>query len=197
MRIFYINFLIIALLCSCMPDDFTLKTGKYNNDIINGYNKSVYGTYDDINDNTVMLKENGYVSLRRQGFTELTTDITVELIEGEGVQFAIRCVKNKSENHPAILFTYSTSGSAVQERGKASLAFPQYKAKIKEPVRIVFKNDCKRYDILLDCDTVYTGWTDIPNTDYLLVKSLPKSRVFLTGISMVEKNENENDKTMR
>jgi hypothetical protein len=191
MKKYYILFLLISFLQACTSDDFTLESWKDNKVEIDGYMISGYGTVKE-KDNSVMLYEDAYISLRRKGYTELGSDITVEIKEGEGVQFAMRCVSNKSENHPAILFTYSTGGSTIQEKGKSPINISQYKAKINEPVRIVFLNDCKRFDILLDCDTVYTGWTDIPNTDYLLVKALPKSKVQLTGISMVEKGEDEN-----
>ncbi|TAL68474.1 MAG: hypothetical protein EPN82_10815 [Bacteroidetes bacterium] len=150
---------------------------------------SDYGTVDVINDNSVMLYDGGFIALKKPGITDLVSDITVDLKEGEGAWFAIRCASNKNEEHPGILLTYSTNGVLVQEKGKSPVNLVQYKAKIDEPTRIVFRNDCKRYDIMINCDTVYTGWTDLPNTEYVLVKALPKSKVLLTGISMFEKGE--------
>ncbi|MBI5325219.1 MAG: hypothetical protein HZB41_08115 [Ignavibacteriae bacterium] len=183
----------IFFVLACKYSNIDLNTGKFQGKI-DGYNLSGYGTIDEINDNSVLIKEDGFYALKKTGVTELVTDLTVNLKEGEGVWLAYRCASNNYNNHPAILLNYSTKGLTIEEKGKNIINLDKYKARINEPVRIVFLNDCKRYDVLLDCDTVYTGYTDIPNTEYLLVKTLPKSKVLLTGISLDEREEEEENK---
>jgi len=179
--------IILAIVPACVNEQFSINMG--NKELIVGLKMSDTETIDEVNDNSVMLNEGGVIALKRQGITDLVSDITVDIKEGEGVWFAIRCASNNYENHPAIMFTFSKNGLTVQEKGKPLIYLAQYKASMVEPSRIVFRNDCKRYDILVDCDTVYTGFTEIPNTEYLLIKTLPKSKVLLTGISMKEKGE--------
>ncbi len=178
----------MAALLACNPDEFELNKGIKE---IAGLKMSGLETVDVINDNSVLLEDGGFIALARNKITDLVSDITVDIKEGDGAWFAIRCASNNYENHPAILFTYSINGLSVQEKGKPLISLDKFKANGREPSRIVIKNDVKRFDILVDCDTVYTGFTDIPNTEYILIKSLPKSKVLLTGISMKEKGEDE------
>lgn len=196
MRIYILLLIIITLLPSCNYDEFTLNKN-IRGEEFKCFILTDYRTCEQLNDNSVMIYDGGLIALRRYDRTDLVSDVTVEIKEGEGAKFAMRCASNNNENHPAVWFTYSTNGIAVQEKGKSIINLGSYKAKINEPARIVFSNECKRYDIMVDCDTVYTGWTDIPNTEYLLIKSLPKSKVLLTGISMVEKGENDESNFIR
>lgn len=181
----------MASVPACVNEQFVLNEG--NKELIVGLKMSGTETIVEVNDNSVLLNDGGFIALKRQGITDLVSDITVDIKEGEGAMFAIRCASNNYENHPAILFTFSKNGFAVQEKGKPLINLDKFKASEKEPSRIVFRNDGKRYDIIVDCDTVYTGFTEIPNTEYLLIKTLPKSKVLLTGISMIEKGEDETE----
>jgi len=183
--------IILTIVSACVNEQFVLNEG--NKELIVGLKISGTETIDEVNDNSVMLYDGGFIALKRYGITDLVSDVTVDIREGEGAMFAIRCASNNYENHPAIILTFSVNGLSVQEKGKPIINLDKYKASKNEPSRIVFRNDCKRYDILVDCDTVYTGFTEIPNTEYLLIKTLPKSKVLLTGISMVEKGEGEDN----
>lgn len=188
-----IVFIMMLMIQSCIvKDTFTLYPSKTEN--IEVRKMSVMGTFEEVNDNSVMLSEGGFIALKKYGITDLVSDITVDIKEGEGAMFALRSASNNNELHPAILFTYSKNGFAVQEKGKPLISLDKYKAIEKEPSRIVFINDGKRYDIIVDCDSVYTGFTEIPNTEYLLIRTLPKSKVLITGINMIEKGEEEEGK---
>jgi hypothetical protein len=184
MRLIIIISITVAalMLASCSPDLFTLN--KRNNQYIGGLIMSDLDDVDIINDNSLMLYDGGAVAMGRSELTNLTADFTVDVMKGEGLRFAIRSVSDHFDKQPAIYFDYSTEGSSVIEKGKEKILLHNIKAKINQPTRIIFKNDCSYYSIIVDCDTVYTGRTWLPNTEYVIIKTLPKSDVLLSGISI-------------
>ncbi len=180
-----ITSLIIAfalIIVSCSPDLFTLN--QRNNKYVNGLIMSDLDNVDVMNDNSLMLYDGGFIAMRRPELTGLTADFTVNIKKGDGVMFAIRSVSDHFSDHPGIYFDYSTGGSSVIEKGKDRIYLKNVYAKIDEPTRIIISNDCSYYNIIVDCDTVYKGRTWLPNTEYVIVKALPKSDVLLSGISI-------------
>jgi hypothetical protein len=184
MKHVYIIALLLAL-TSCAPDLFTLNRGIYNSRIY-GLKMTSLDDVEVVNDNSIIIRNNGIAALAIAEKTQFEADLTVKLLSGHGLRFAFRTVSDNYSVHPAIFFDYTTDGSNVRENDHALAAVDSVKAKINQPSRIKIINDGKVFTILADCDTVYLGRTEIPATEYIIIESLRSSEALLSGINFAD-----------
>ncbi len=174
----------ILFITSCTPNQFFLNADRPELLRISGLK---IGDLDSINVNTTnsfYIYAGGRADLRcyNPGVTQLSTDFTTELLNGKGLRFSFRTVTDKFEQHPSISFDYTTNGCIVKENGAIISQVDSIKAEINKPARIIIENYGKLYNIIVDCDTVYYGKTEIPATEYCIIQTIEKTNAKLSGI---------------
>lgn len=178
----------IVLISSCSPDQFLLNRDRPEQLIISGLK---IGNLDSINvysTNAFYIYSGGRTDLRcyTPGVTQLSADFTTEILSGKGLRFSLRSVTDKFETHPSITFDYATTGCIVKENGVIISQVDSIQAKVRKVVRIKIENFGKLYNIIVDCDTVYYGRTEIPATEYCIIQSIDKSKAKLSGIEFID-----------
>ncbi|MFA6571022.1 MAG: hypothetical protein WCT77_07270 [Bacteroidota bacterium] len=183
-----INFILILAISiialSCTPDEFTLN--KKTPGQIDGLIMTSLESVDQYADNAIILNENGLAAMRRYGLTQFIGDFTVKIQQGEGVRFSIRSACNEYDNHPVINFDYTTKGCIFSGTGLKEFLVDSVKALRNSPSRIKIYNLGKNITVTVNCDTVYNTKTELPATEFIMVKSLNNSRIQLSGISFEE-----------
>lgn len=132
--------------------------------------------------NALEILPGGSVAMCVGSLTQLHADFTVEIFEGDGLNFAFRTGRYQFENHPKIIFEYTTSGCIIKENETILAKVDSIKARLNEKFRVQIDNNGSLYNIVVDCDTVYKGRTDIPASEFVVVQSLYSSSAQLSGI---------------
>jgi hypothetical protein len=145
--------------------------------------------------NAFILHSGGLVDMycNEIAITQFKTDFTTKLNSGKGVRFSFRTIMDTYETHPNITFEFTTDGCTVHDNNKLVVRVDSIKAAIDKPARIIIENYGKLYNIVVDCDTVYYGNTELHATQHMIVKPLQGSDVRLTGIVFSDMNYDVNE----
>lgn len=183
-KIIFNIILVIILLASCTPDTFMLNQKETNR--IYGLKMCPLDSAKKLKDNALMLYDGGRIALKSIQETQLIRDFTLETSSGSGVRFAFRTARNNYDEHPAVVFDFTTNGSKIYENNELVLSVDTVSLSHNEPRRITIKNDGEIYEIVVDCDTVAVAASKLPATEYIIVGTLPGTEALLSGINFAE-----------
>ncbi len=175
---------LLASMAGCHPDMFILNINRDYQ--IEGLNMSTLNSLEVVRDNGLLLHPGGLISLRSPLVTQVNADFTVELLKGEGLRFSFRTVSNDYPNRPAIKFDYTGKKCTVWENDKVISEVDTVKANYQGPSRIRIQNDGPLMNIMVDCDTVYYGKTDLPCTEYVIIEAMESADAIIYGIDFSE-----------
>ncbi|MDQ1265933.1 MAG: hypothetical protein QG635_1085 [Bacteroidota bacterium] len=184
MKIYIITLISIAVLASCSPDRFQINWEK--NTRIFGEKLCSIDSVEAYSTNAIKLCPGGCASMKLSGLTQLYIDLSVVITEGEGVRIRFRTVSNDYKNQSSISLVLTGNGYSVEEKGKVICRSDSLKAVINQPNRIILQNDGKYVKIRVDCDDIYTGITDLPATEYLIIETMPHTTAKVFGIDFAD-----------
>jgi hypothetical protein len=177
---------LFALVISCSPDRFALNE---NEEIaVYGLIMSDLETAEkpDKYTNALHLKSNARIALAPYHLTQFQARFTVDVIEIKGIKFSIRTIADNFESHPRIQFIYDSFGSYIYENDNKIVSVDSIKASAMEKKLITLSNNGDYYTVTVDCDTVYSGKTKLPATEYVIIETLDGTEVFISGIKFAE-----------
>jgi len=176
----------ISFMMSCSPDRFTLN--ELEGITIYGLIMSGLETADkpDEFSNALHLLPNARIALAASYLTQSESRFTVEMTKGSGLKFSIRTISDNFDTHPRIQFLYDSFGSTIYENERKIIAVDSIKATAMDKKLIILSNYGDYYTITVDCDTVITGRTKLPATEYVIIETLDDTEVFISGIKFAE-----------
>lgn len=184
----------IILSYGCAPDLFELnkKTSEIDQ---TGKSLAIYGmilsdlnSVEVINDNSLKIKGGGAVALAVGMETQFSAEFTLKFQVGDVLRFRIRSVSDHYLQHPAVIFDYTLQNSTVSENDILITKVDSIRSKLFNPVKVKISNFGNLMNILVDCDTVYSGTTRLPATEYILLESLRNSEIDVYGINFAKIN---------
>jgi hypothetical protein len=185
-KIVIILILLFSVLISCSPDRFTLNV----NEEIAIYGLIMSGLESaekpDEYSNALHLRSNARIALAAPYLTQFESRFTVEIKKGGGLKFSIRTISDNFDAHPRIQFLYDSFGSTIYENDRKIIAVDSIKATAMEKKLIRLSNYGDYYTITVDCDTVITGRTKLPATEYVIIETLDDTEIFISGIKFAE-----------
>lgn len=190
MKINILKFSLILILLSCSPDRFYLNQNLSYEEEIAAIKIGNIDSVEKIAKNSFALYSGGFVDLYCQEIpvTQLQADFTVDIKEGEGLNFYFRTIADHFEKQQNINFEYSTNGCKVTEVGKLVVFVDTIKAQQNKQARIKIENYGNLYNIIIDCDTVYYGKTSLPATQHILIKPINKTNAIFSGVRFSNMN---------
>ncbi|MFH1050277.1 MAG: hypothetical protein V1779_05020 [bacterium] len=185
-----IGFILLITISACHPDIFYLNRNVSETEEISGF---IIGSLDSVEQfakNGMMLYSGSMIDMycNEIPITQFQADFTTELNRGSGLSFSFRTIIDHFELHPNITFEYSTNGCKVFDSGKLLTNVDSIKAEINKPARIIIENYGKLFNIVVDCDTVFYGRTELHATQHMILKPFPGSDIRLTGIRFNDLN---------
>lgn len=190
MKITVLIFSTILILASCTPDRFYLNQNLPYEEEIAAIKIGNMDSVEKIAKNSFALYSGGFVDLycQEEPVTQLQADFTVDIKDGEGLDFYFRTIADHFENHKHINFQFSTNGCKVTEAGKLIVSVDSIKAQLNKLTRIKIENYGSLYNITVDCDTVYYGKSDLHATQHVLIKPINRTNTIIQGVKFSNMN---------
>jgi hypothetical protein len=177
--------ILLAIACND-PYWFVLNNRESNAWLLHGYKMCDMDSVEVYADDAFYMRKNTMVSLHKVDMTQFEADFTITLTQGRGVNFYLRSVRHNFENHNQIKFEYNTDGCGIYENGDLVRQVDTVVAETNEAKRVIFKNFTHSYLILVDCDTVYYGRTNLPQSEYIIIESKKSTEIDIRGITFTE-----------
>ncbi len=180
--------LLLLLIVSCYPGrrlntpdvfDMNLRSER---PLIEGFILSDITSVENNADNGFIMFPNAYISLREYRLMSRVSDLSIKTNGGDGMMFTIRTTQHERNNEPGIKLLINETGSTVFENNKIIFENPGAKLLPGEDQRLRIRNQGKYYSMSLDCETIYTGTTELPQTEFILIKTLPNTQALVYGI---------------
>lgn len=173
------------LFYSCAPPDAFILNRKEPVQIY-GLIMSGLETVEQVRDNALYLLPDAMVALKAEEKTQLATDFTVELRDGDGIRFAFRTISDNYEKQNKITFDYTINGCLVKENEKIITKVDSIRAVLNDQKLIRILNEGNTYSITVDCDTVIKARTKLLATEYVIIKALNRTEAVLSGIDFAD-----------
>ncbi len=188
-NILYILLAVALLAGGCASEKFYLYRGfSYQ---IEGEILGAIDSVEQTHDNAFVLRPGGIVSLRMEGVTEFFSEFDMRLQQGSGVRFALRTGKYKYYERPSITCDFTSGGTEVKENGKLIAMKNEIKAVPGELQKVRIHNYNHVCNIVIECDTVWSGRTDMLDSEYIIIESIGKTYAQITGMEFHEIDEGE------
>ena len=186
MKKYILIIILAAIISACNPVNFVLNK---NEDVtLYGLIMSALETVEISSkySNTLLLRENARVALSTSKITQFNSKFTVEIFHGEGMRFSFRTISDSFDDHSSIQFDYNTEGSYIYLKDKLLVMTDTIKANAMDKKLIQISNNGDYFLVAVDCDTVYYGRTNLPATEYVIIETLGKTEVFVSGIEFAK-----------
>lgn len=165
------------------PDRFYLNTNSIDFDEISCLIVTNIDSVTKYSSNAFTMTPNQIVAMKSfKSYTQYKADITTKITGNQGIRFSFRTIIDQYNKIPDIGFDFTPEGCFVFENGIQIRSVDSIKAKIGEKSRILIENYGKLVNIIVDCDTVYYGKTNLPSTEQLIIKTLNNTSAELSGI---------------
>ena len=185
----YMLFAVALLAVGCATEKFYLYKGfTYQ---IEGQIWGPIGSVEVTHDNAFLLCPGGIVSLRMEGVTEFFSEFDLRVQQGTGVRFALRTGKYKYFDRPSITCEFTSAGAEVKENGKFLAMKSGVKAVTGELQKIRIHNYNHVCNIVIECDTVWSGRTDLLDSEYIVIESIGKTYAQISGLELHEIDEGD------
>lgn len=123
----------------------------------------------------IILKPGAIFAIRTDGVTQTVAQLDVRVIEGEGMVAYLRTVANAFDTTQGIAFEYRASGNAVRTDDGAYIRLRASADSSEQTLRLY--NEAALVRIMQGCRRIYEQVTDLPNTEFLILRALPGSTV--------------------
>lgn len=185
--------LLIIFISGCYPDSFTLHKNKHdvNSKIrqINGLIMSDLDSFEQLNDNSILLKENSIIAMQVSNITQLRAQFLVELIKGNGLTFNLHTVSNWFDIHHKISFRYYTNELSVWKDTISLYNNFSKPFETNQKEWIVFENYGKYFKIIIGCDTIFNQKINSVATEYVIIETGKNTEVKLESILFSDINK--------
>ena len=185
--------LLIIFISGCSPDSFTLHKNKHdvNSKIrqINGLIMSDLDSFEQLNDNSILLKENAVIAMQVSNITQLRAQFLVELIKGNGLTFNLHTVSNWFDIHLRISFRYYTNELSVWKDTTSLYNNFSKQIDTNQKEWIVFENYGNDFKIILGCDTIFNKKINSVATEYVIIETGKNTEVKLESILFSDINK--------
>jgi|GEM_PF-3505933 len=146
---------------------------------------------EDNTENAIYINPTGLVSLKNIENTQFISDMTIELLSGEGIEIYSRLTRDKYDKNKGIKIIFDQSGCRILENG-TEIGYNSTKLEIGKKYRLVIKNEAEKIKVMIDCDDIFNERTKLASTEYIILSSLRESRLHISGIeftNIFKKNE--------
>ncbi len=170
--VFALALLLTIASCGILPHPDTFKLDKTVLPPINCFILSDINSVEKTFDNEILLHKKGICSLKRDNITTSKFQLTATLRGGDGLRVSMRSDMKKYKTEPGIILEWAKTGTKILENGKQLMSESSIRAFENKPVNFTFVNQGNFYYIVLECDTIYRGITDIPCSEYYILESV-------------------------
>ncbi|GEM_PF-6272854 len=174
--------IIFISACSSMfhPDTFMLD--EISASPIEAFILSDFHLVEKTYDNEFIIHRGGACSIKKIQLTTNNASFTVTLNSGNGLKIMTRTDNKKYQEEQGIALEWTKSGSTVYENDNIMAKVDSVKAIENFPVKISFINEGGYYLLLADCDTIYKGRTQLPESEFYIFEAMDAD-VKVSGIS--------------
>ncbi len=153
------------------------------------YDGTVLSHYDDVEvvDGGVRLKPGARFAIRTERETQTIAQLEVEVVDGDGMVAYLRTVPHDFDTTHGIAFRYATSGCSIR-LDDSTLIPLGYRAE-RESHTLQLYNEASLTAISVGCDDVFEANVDLPNTEYVILQTLPGSTVILRSVMFFETDQ--------
>ncbi len=194
MKYFWILLLLLVIIINgCHPDSFVLHKNKddVNSKIrqINGLIMTDLDSFEKLDDNSFVLKENAVVAMRVRDITQLRAQFLVELLEGNGLTFNFHSVSNWFDVHNKISLKYYNNEISLWK--DTTSLYQNYSKKIdtKRKEWVIYENYGNNLTIILGCDTIFNKRINSIATEYVILETGKNTEVKLESILFSDINK--------
>jgi len=194
MKYFWILLLLLLIIINgCHPDSFVLHKNKddVNSKIrqINGLIMSDLDSFEKLDDNSFILKENAIVAMRVRDITQLRAQFLVELIEGNGLTFNFHSVSNWFDIHNKISLKYYNNEISIWK--DTTSLYQNYAKKIDTNRKewVIYENYGNNLTIILGCDTIFNKRINSISTEYVILETGKNTEVKLESVLFSDINK--------
>ncbi|NLO20182.1 MAG: hypothetical protein GX121_09995 [Ignavibacteria bacterium] len=185
--------LLIIIANACKPDSFTLH--KHKDDLnskirqIDGLIMSDLDSFEKINDNTILLKNNAVVAMRLSKVTQLRAQFLVEVLKGNGVLFNFHSVSDNFATHSKIAFKYFDKEISLWK--DSVYLYQNFSKRNRKDLKewVVYENYGDNLRLIVGCDTVFNKKINSIATEYLILETDKDSEVKLESILFSDINK--------
>lgn len=167
-----------------IPDEYTLNIDREF--IIDGYIMSELDSVVQQQKNAIVIKPGGRTAMRSLELTQYAIEFTTEIRRGEGLNFYFRTTKHDFPEKEGIRFRYALDGCSVIENGETLASVDSITASLGQAKKLQIKNDGVYYQIIADCDTIYSGRSPKPGTEWIVIETFNDSEAYLYGINFAD-----------
>ncbi len=167
-----------------IPDEYMLNVDREF--IVDGYIMSELDSVVQEQKNAIVIKPGGRTAMRSVELTQYTLEFTTEIRRGSGLNFYFRTTKHDFPAKKGIRFRYALDGCSALEDGVTIASVDSITASIGQAKKIQIKNDGVYYQIIADCDTVYSGRSEKPGTEWIIIETLDDTEAYLYGINFAD-----------
>jgi hypothetical protein len=173
--------LALPLLAGCDPSRFML-TGK------NPIQCRIYGPVNSVEHtpDITVLEPDGVLGLSVAQLTEFRFVMNTTLLEGEGMSIMLRPIAQESVVDSGIVFHFSKSHSYIDSAGHLLLDLPQVHMRNQGNELITVLSENHELELTIGCDTILKRMTSMMETDDIVLKADPTSKVRITGADWQE-----------
>ena len=185
--------LLLIIINGCHPDSFALHKNKddVNSKIrqINGLIMSDLDSFEKLDDNSFLLKENAVVAMRVRDITQLRAQFLVELIEGNGLTFNFHSVSNWFDVHNKISLKYYNNEISIWK--DTTSLYQNYTKNIDTNHKewVIYENYGNNLTIILGCDTIFNKRINSIATEYVILETGKNTEVKLESILFSDINK--------
>lgn len=132
-------------------------------------------------ENAIFINPAGLVSLKNVENTQFISDMTIELINGEGIEIYSRLTRDKFDKDKGVKIIFDHTGCRILENG-IEIGYNSTKLEIGKKYRLEIKNEAEKIKVMIDCDDIFNERTKLASTEYIILSSLKESRLHISGI---------------
>ncbi len=177
-----ISILAFVLLVGCASDIYLLNLK--NNEIIEAYLISGWGTITKMNDNSLQLNENSLVSIRKYGITRLKAGFNFQIKNNGTANVYLRTTRFDFPQNKGLQFEIHKDRIDYYENNqlKQSVKRNSFQADGIDIIGIV--SEAKKLKFSLNCDEILIENCSLKNTEYILIETKANTGLILSGITI-------------
>ncbi len=177
-----LSILILVLLVGCASDFFILNIK--NNDAIEAYLMSGWGTITKLNDNSLQLGENSIVSLRKFGFTRLNAGFNLEMNNTGATNIYLRTTRYDFNSNKGMQFEIKKDQLNYYENNQLIQSVKRNNYQSDGIALIGIISEGKKLKFSLNCDEIVIKNCSLKNTEYILIETKAQTNLLLSGITI-------------
>lgn len=152
------------------------------------YDGRILTHYNDVEKTTrgILLKPGARLAIRTPFVTQVLAQMDVAILEGSGMTAYLRTVPHGFDATRGVAFRYAVDGCQIRLPGGRQIPL-HYNADTAQQT-LSFYHEAALLTVAAGCQRLYEGESELPATEYLILESLPDSRVEIRSIKFHETN---------